>query len=173
MTNLTLLSMSETGRRITRLGRIAGKVEAEIHLLAVSSLDHIREHGDTRNATALCQSLPKGQRVEALMFWFKHFSNKKVLLRRDSKTGVILCQLEKDRDEADFDIVAASQTTFADLTAEKAPGKTLTVSDLLNLLKQKANNTKLNDDGSPKVAESARELASDLLAYVESKVKAA
>lgn len=161
MTEVTILSRDDVGTRIDALAVSAGQVQAEAHILAVSCLDHIREFGDYRNAVRLVNRLPKSIRKEALCVWFEEFSGTRFSVRLNKDTGLYEGKL-KERNEDDFRIALAAGTPFWDLTQEKRTGSTFTLEKLLAMLKQKANNDKLNDDGSPKVDQAARDLAARL-----------
>lgn len=161
-----LLTQQDVTARIVKLGASAAEVQSEIHLIACSTLDHIRVHGDTTGAVALMNALPKGQRVKSLSFWFRHFSNGKVAMALDKATDTWSCTLGKKRTEADFDIVAALAMTFADLTTEREP-VSMTLEQFIKGLERTANNT-ANHDGTeiPKVSEPVRALAAKLNAYI-------
>ena len=158
MTEVTILSRDDVGTRIEALALSAGQVQAEAHILAVSCLDHIREFGDFRNAAKLVNRLPKSIRREAMAVWFEEFSGKRFVLRLNKDTGLYEGKL-KDRVDSDFRIAEGAGTPFWELTQEKRPGSTFTLEKLLATLKSKALNDKLNDDGTPKVDQAARDLA--------------
>lgn len=114
------INIMSAGEITTAIGRIAasGKVlQARIHTVAVSTLAHIRDHGDTTLAVRLLDALANGQRLNALAFWYSRFSNGKTVMSK-GKDGQWKCNLNKDRDVTDFDIEAADATNFADLTKE-------------------------------------------------------
>lgn len=161
MTEVTILSRDDVGTRIEALAVSAGQVQAEAHILAVSCLDHIREFGDYRNAVRLMNRLPKSVRKEALAVWFEEFSGERFTVRLNKDTGLYEGKL-KERNESDFRIAEAAGTPFWEHTQEKRPGSTFTLEKLLATLKSKANNDKLNDDGTPKVDQAARDLAARL-----------
>lgn len=161
MTNVTILSRDTIADRISALAKLASDVQDEAHILAVSTLDHIREFGDFRGAVALVNALPRSIRKEAVSVWFEEFSNHRFTVRLNKDTGKYEGKL-RDRNEDDFRIAEAAGTPFWDLTPEKRPGNTMTLEKFLSMLKGKANNDKLNDDGSPKVDPQVRELAAKL-----------
>lgn len=167
MPNITILDRDACKRAIAGIRRVAGKVQERIHLVAVSTLAHIRDHGDTTLATSLLDALPNGQRREALAFWYSRFSNGKATMRLDKQSGSWVCKLDKNRKPEDFDVEGAAKISFADLTKEKKPGQTFTAEQLVKWLKQKANEDGKFDDGTPKVEEAARDLASKLVALIE------
>lgn len=158
--SFTLYSQSQVASKVARVVRIAGRVEAEVHVIACSILDHIRAHGDTTQALVLLNGLPRGTRVKALAFWFKHYSTSKVIFTFAKEWTV---ELKKDRTDEDFKISEAMETTFADLTNEKDP-VSVTVESILRNLSRNATNTDMHDDGkTPKVSPEARAFASKLV----------
>jgi len=160
---MNLYSRSQIGSRVARIVRVAGKVEAEIHVVLCSVLDHTREHGDYTALLPLLNGLPKGQRVQAIAAWLKHFSGGKLIARIDSEAKAWVCELSKERSDSDFDIVGAMAITFGDFTKEPAP-TTLDVKALLRIIEKKATSDEVNKDGSPKVTAEAKEFASKLVA---------
>lgn len=162
LTRSTLLTQQAVMGRIVTLGQSAAEVQAEIHLIGCSTMEHISLHGDTTGAVALMNALPRGQRVKSLGFWFKHYSNSKISMVL--KDNVWTCKLAKDRDAKDFDIDGAMATTFADLTTERDP-VTLTLDKFIKGLERTANNSE-NFDGTetPKVAPAVRAVAAQMVA---------
>jgi len=161
---MNLYTQSQIGSRVARIVRVAGKVDSELHVVLCSILDHTREHGDYTQILPLLNGLPKGQRLQAIAQWLSHFSNKKLIARLDNKTKLWVCELSKDRTDADFDILGAMAITFGDFTKEPEP-TTLTMAMLIKLLEKKATDNTLNKDGSPKVSQEAANLASKLVAF--------
>lgn len=114
------VNIMTAGEISTAIGRIAasGKVlQARIHTVAVSTLAHIRDHGDTTLAVRLLDALANGQRLNALAFWYSRFSDGKAVMSK-GKDGQWKCNLNKDRLPENFDIEGAYATNFADLTKE-------------------------------------------------------
>lgn len=178
MSKLKLLTAADLLAAIPALKQDADSVQERIHLYAVSGLDHVRAHGDTTGVVALMNALPRGQRVKALAFWMKKFSNSKLILTFDKDGKVWAAKLSKQRVDGDFDIEGAEAVTFADLTDEKDPQST-TVEGLIKSLVGKSTNSE-NFDGTeiPKVTPEARKLAAALVAFARAngydpKVKAA
>lgn len=161
---MNLYTRSQIASRVDRIVRVAGKVDAELHVVLCSILDHTREHGDYTAILPLFNGLPNGVRKQAIVQWISHFTNKKLVARLDSKSKQWVCELAKDRQDSDFDIVGAMAVTFGEFTKEPEP-TTLTLKMLLKLLEKKAVSTELNKDGSPKVAPEAAEMASKLIAF--------
>ena len=162
---MNLYTRSQIASRVARIVRVAGKVDAELHVVLCSILDHTREHGDYTAILPLLNGLPNGVRKQAIVAWVSHFSNKKLVARLDTKSKEWVCELAKDRQDSDFDIVGAMAVTYGDFTKEPEP-TTLTLALLVKLLEKKATSTEVNKDGSPKVAPEAAEMASKLVAFV-------
>ncbi len=162
---MDIIARNELGARIMALKSSSRNVETEIHACAVAVLAHTRDHGDWTSGVDLMNALPRGQRVQALAFWFRHFSNGKLSYSQDPKTKEWKGKLDKERVPGDFKVEEAIGTTFADLTTEQAP-RTVDLKMLLKSIASKAVNTELNKDGSPKVDPAAREVASKILAFV-------
>jgi hypothetical protein len=163
MSNIKLLTQADALKAIEIIKTDSHSLQERIHEVAVSTLDHIRAHGDTTGACALLNALPKGQRVKALAFWFKRFSNSKAIFLFDKAAGVWNCKLSKQRVDSDFTVAEAMATTFADLTEEREP-TSVTVESMMRNLIRNATNTD-NHDGTeiPKVDAKARELAAFLV----------
>lgn len=162
---MQLYSRSQIGSKVARIVRVAGKVDAELHVVLCSILSHTKEHGDYTAILPLLNGLPKGVRKQGIVQWVSHFTNKKLIARLDNKSKVWECELAKDRKDEDFDILGAMAITFGDFTAEPVP-TTLDVKLLLKMLEKKATNVETNKDGSPKVSPEARDLASKIVATV-------
>jgi len=164
----TLMTQADVVKAIPVLAADAATVQERIHIIACSTLDHVRAHGDTTGCVALCNALPKGQRVKALGAWFKHFSNGKLIMAYDKKAGWS-AKLSKGRVDTDFDVTKAMETTFADLTEERDP-VSVTIESMLRNLKRNAENTEMHDDGvTPKVDPAARALAAEIVQFVRTK----
>lgn len=156
MTSFTIIPQADCGKRIARIKRIGASLQAEIHLVACSTLAHIRDHGDYTLAVQLLDALPNGQRVKSLAYWYNRFSDGAAIFTQKSGEGWA-CKLSKTRTAEMFDVDAAYETSFADLTSEKNP-VTMTVPQVLAYLKRKADDDAANADGSPRIAPEAREL---------------
>jgi hypothetical protein len=170
MTTFTILDQAACGKKIDRIRKIGKALQNEIHVVAVSTLSHIRDHGDYTLAVRLLDALPNGQRVKALAHWYGHFSSGAATFSFD-KSGGWGAKLLKARTPEMFDIEGAIETSFADLVEEKGYS-TLNVAQVVAYLKRKANENGVNPDGTPKVAPEAREMLATL--WVEaSKLQAA
>lgn len=161
MTTFNFLDKAAIGKRIARIKRTGQALQKEIHIVAVNTLAHIRDHGDYTLAINLLDALPNGQRVKALANWYRHFSGGAVTFNFSPDGEGWTGKLAKKRDESMFDVEGAISTTYGDLMPEKGYS-TLTLAGVLAMLKRKANEDGLNKDGSPKVEPAARELLADL-----------
>lgn len=168
---MKLLTIEECNKSTGEIRGNAKDLQAKIHLVAVSTLVHVRDTGDTRGALALVQALPNGQRVEGLKAWFTGMSSGKVTFGTDSESRETTIKLAKDRVAANFLIDDAIKTDFGSYTKEPKP-RTFTVDQLIKQLEGKANNTELNEDGTPKVDPSARIVASKMVASYRAAVAA-
>lgn len=163
MSIIKLLSLQETGARIEALAISAKNVQEEIHVVAVSCLAHVRDHGDVRPAMALLNALPNGQRVRGLVAWFRGFSNKKLSIKQDNAKAWVV-EVQSERVPEDFKVDESMATTFADYTVEKDP-ESVTVESLIRNLSRTANNDEMHADGkTPKVSPEARAVAAKLIA---------
>ncbi len=162
---LTLLTPSEVPAAIVLLASDAASVQARIHLIACSTLDHVRQYGDYRGAVQLMNALPNGQRVKALGHWYRVYSSGKLAFKLDKATKVWDATLAKTREDEDFKIGEAVETTFADLTTERDP-VSVTVDSMIRNLTRTATNTDMHDGTDiAKVSPEAREFASKLVAF--------
>lgn len=166
--NLKLLTQTDVMVKIDALGVAAKALQADIHLCAVSTLDHVRAHGDHRGVTALLNALPNGQRVKGLAAWYRAMSSGKLTLKVDKETKQWACDLSKDRVDADFKMEEAETTDFGAYTAEREP-VTMTLASFIKRVETIANNDEMNADGSPKVEPEARILAAETVAFLRTK----
>lgn len=162
---MNLYSRSVIASKVVAIVASAKATDAELHVVLCSILDHTREHGDYTAILPLLNGLPNGQRKQAIVAWVSHFTGKKLAIKLDTKSKEWGAELAKDRVEENFDIVGAMAVTFGDFTKEPEP-TTLTLKMLVKLLEKKATSDEVNKDGSPKVAEEARIMASKLVAFV-------
>lgn len=173
MPKLTLMTQADLLAAIPLLKNDAEALQARIELCACSGLDHVRAHGDTTGVLALMNALPRGQRVKALAFWFKKFSNSKLIFTFDKKAKNWTVKLSKQRLDSDFDVAGAMETSFADLTDERDP-QSVTIDSIVKALENKATNSE-NFDGTetPKVTPEARAFAAKLVAFAREQLKPA
>lgn len=169
---MKILSVEECVKFIGEIRGSAKDLQAKIHNVAVSTLVHIRDTGDTRGALALVTALPNGQRVEGLKAWYTGMSSKAISFGKNADTGETTIKLIKDRTPAMFLVEQAEVNDFGAYTKEATP-RTFSVEQLLKQLSSRANDTELNVDGSPKTSPEARMLAAKLVkTYNEAVVKA-
>jgi hypothetical protein len=162
---MKILNMTETAELIERVIKGFVQNQADLHIALFSSLDHVREHGNTTGLLRLFKGLPNGVRKQGAAVWVKKFSKGKCVPALNPQTKQWQIELSKDRTDADFDIQGAMAVTFADLTAEVAP-TTLTAEQFVKNLKKIASNTALNKNNSPKVTAEARSLAMAVVQFI-------
>lgn len=161
---IKILSQADAAKVIKSIKVRAGRLQSDIHQVAVSTLSHMQEHGDFRGAVALMNALPSGQRVKGLAAWYKNFSGGKFSLRQDKKQGNIwVGTLQKDRTSEDFNIEEASKITFAEFTAEVTPNQ-ISEETIKKYLERLIANDEMLDETKPKVTDAAKERATVLLA---------
>jgi len=163
-----VVGMANLRKEISAIATSAAKLNERIHVCAVSCLAHVRDHGDWTPAALLCDALPKGQRVKALVHWFGHFSNGKLKLR-ETELGY-RATLAKDRTAADFDIEGAMAVTFGDLTTERPPS-VMTAESLLKVLARKASTREFDANGQRKATRASIALAASLKRLADELVK--
>lgn len=169
---MKILSVEECVKVTGEIRGSAKDLQAKIHNVGVSTLVHTRDTGDARGLLALVQALPNGQRVEGLKAWATGMSSGVITFGKDNDTGETTIKVKKGHVPANFLIDDAIKTDFGSYTKEAKP-RTLSVDQLIKMLSDKANNTELNTDGSPKVSLEARALAGKFLASYNSAVTAA
>lgn len=160
---IAILTQAQVAAGLPTLRKSAEELTASIHQYAVSTLDHAREHGDYRGVLNLLNALPKSQRVQGLVAWFRHFSNNKLALKLVD--GSWQGEIKKDRADADFRIAEAMETTYADFTVESAP-KALTMAKFLASIEKVANDTTTLSNGARKVPEEVAALAASMVAQI-------
>ena len=161
---MNLYSRSVIAQKVTAIIASAKATDSELHVVLCSILDHTREHGDYTAILPLLNGLPNGQRKQGIVAWVSHFTSKKLTIKLDNKSKEWGAELSKDRTDKDFDIVGAMAVTFGDFTKEPEP-TTVTLAMLIKMLEKRATSDELNKDGSPKVSEEARIMASKLVAF--------
>lgn len=161
MNTFNILDPAACGKKIDRIARVGKALQNDIHVVAVSTLAHIRDHGDFTLAIRLLNALPNGQRVKALGNWYSVLSGGAAKFSYDNVNGSWTCKLAKDRNPEQFNIEKAMEVSYADLVPEKGY-KTLTFAGFTAMLKRKANEDGLNADGSPKVTPELRSVCADL-----------
>lgn len=169
---MKLLTVEECAKETAEIRTGAVAMQRRIHVVAVSTLVHIRDTGDTRGALALVTALPNGTRVEGLKAWYAGMSSGLLGFGKNADTGATTIKLAKDRVPAQFLIERAEETDFGSYTKEAKP-RTLTVEQLLKQLSSKATDSAQNADGTPKVSPEARAVASAMLKSYHTAVAAA
>lgn len=162
MTKIAILTPAQVTAGLPALRKSAEELTANIHQMAVSTLDHCREHGDFRGVVALLNALPKSQRVQGLAAWFRHFSTNKLALKL-GKDGAWGGELRKDRTGADFKVAEAMETTYADFTTESAP-KPLKMEKFISGIEKVATDTTILPDGARKVPAEVAAVAAKMVA---------
>lgn len=160
-----ITGMPELRKAIKSVATSASKVNARIHVVAVSCFAHVRDHNDWTPAAMLLNALPTGTRVKALAYWFKYFSNGKLTFSKNDE-GEYRGHLAKDRNRNDFDVDNAWLTPFGDLTVEKSPS-VLTTDKLIKLIAQRAKKDEYDKNGTRVTTRAAVTLAANLERYAE------
>lgn len=165
MSNFKYLTQSDVAIKIELLRTSAADLQADIHQCAVSTLDHVRIHGDTRGITQLLNALPNGQRVKGLAAWYRAFSSGVLNLKVNKESKQWEVGLKHERIDSDFKMTEAEGTDFGAYTAEREP-MTLTLDKFLKRIESISNNSEENTDGTPKVDSAARIMAAEVVAFV-------
>ena len=167
-----LLTQSAIGEVITRIATTAKALQRDIHVVACSTLAHVAEHGDYRGVLSLLNAMPNGQRVQALVVWYQHFSDGALQISKGTDGGFAVKLKAGWKDSCSIDVATAMLTDYAAFTKEAKPA-TLSVEKLIKMIEDKANNTELNADGSPKVDPAARSIGAKLVAIYRDMIKQA
>lgn len=162
---MKLYSQTDVLVAIESIKANARTLQTEIHTCAVSTLDHVRAHGDYRGAVELLNALPNGQRVKGLAAWFRAMSSGAMQLKADPKTKLWTCTLKAGRVDADFKMVEAEATDYGDFTTEVEP-KSMTLAMLTKRMETIANDDEVLSNGKPKVEPEARIAASEVVAFL-------
>jgi len=98
MTTLTIkdiVKADKLDKLIEGIAKTSRKLDADMHLAAVSALVHADEHGDIRPMNALFDAMPKGMRKNALLEWCERFgkfkaaeTGKQVVFDKFAKSNV-------------------------------------------------------------------------------------
>lgn len=168
MSNLKLLTQTDVLVKIALLGDSARELQADIHVCAVSTLDHARVHGDTRGVTALLNALPNGQRVKGLAAWYRAMSSGKIALKVNKETKQWELTLAQERADADFKMVEAEATDYGAFTAERDPVQ-MTLVSFIKRIETIANDDEVLPNGTPKVEPAARIAAAETVAFLRTK----
>jgi hypothetical protein len=165
MSTLQILTQEACSRKIDQIARVGGKLHQVIHEVAVSSLAHVRDHGNTTLVARLLNAMPAGQRTKALVVWFDRFSGGAIKAVK-GKGGYAIKTLPKDRTADQFEVDAAYRTSYDVLTSEKDP-KPMGFEALLKYLSRIANEERELPDGQPKVTADARMAAARCVALLQ------
>ena len=140
--NLNDILIRDAGKLRTKIDTIARtgrKLDESIHSAAVSALFHAKEHNDITLFNRLCEAMPRGSRVEGLIFWASsHAPVSKV-------SGQTMVKLKKKRTEADYSLEAAAQVPFYEYKSEKTHAQ-MTLEKMLGSLVRAAD--KFEDDAT-------------------------
>jgi hypothetical protein len=161
-----ILSQSAVMDAITKVMAGARALQGQIHQCALSTLSHVAQHGDFRGVAHLLNGLPNGQRVQALVVWYQHFSDGALQIKKAN--GSFSVSLKQDwQNKCTFDLEGADATDYAAFTKESKPAA-FTVEKLVKWLESKANNM---DDAE--VAPETRGVAAKLVATYRDMIKIA
>jgi hypothetical protein len=163
---IAILTPAQVLAGLPTLRKSAEDLTANIHQYAVSTLDHVREHGDIRGVTSLLNALPRSQRVQGLAAWFRHFSTNKLTLKLTGTAWT--CELRKDRTDEDFKVAESMETTYADLTKEPEQ-KAITMAKFIGQIEKVANDTTTLKNGARKVPVEVAELAAEMVRTIRAK----
>lgn len=163
--SILMLTQTDVLAKIEVIKDSAKNLQADIHQCAVSTLDHVRAHGDTRGVTALLNALPNGQRVKGLAAWYRAMSSGKVGLKVNKESKLWECTLQKERADEDFKMTEAEATDYGAFTAEREP-VTMTLASFIKRIERIANDDETNTDGSAKVEAPARVMAAEVVAFI-------
>lgn len=166
---MKLLTQTDVLVAIDVIKASARSLQTDIHVCAVSTLDHVRAHGDYRGVVALLNALPNGQRVKGLAAWYRSMSSGKLALKLDKTSKEWIADLSKDRADTDFKMAEAEATDYGAFTAEREP-VTMTLLSFVKRIESIANNDEKNDDGTDKVEPAARIMAAETVAMIRTKM---
>lgn len=167
----TILGIEECRAKITKIRRVGEVLQANVHAVAVGTLAHAAAHGDVTVAADLLNALPSGQRVKALVEWYRHFSSKQMSLYVDKKTGSYVGKMVPGWSADKFRVEDAKAVSYGDLTKEKNPAQTIDLKAVRGMLARIVNNTKANADGSLQVTERARSVSIELVQLVDKAIR--
>lgn len=137
---MSLELIKDSKKLVTAIKSIANrgkKLDADIHLCAVSCLYHAQEHGDTTLMTRLVDAMPKSGRRKALIHWAVEHG--KLAYSEKEQTF----KLDKGKSKS-WKLAAAESTPFWEFTVEKAP-QDVTLEGLIKMVHNKI--VKAKEDG--------------------------
>jgi hypothetical protein len=162
---MKIYTQGELKSKVERIIRVAGKVDGELHNVLCSILTHTEQHGDYTQLVPLLNGLNNGVRKQGIVAWLKNFSGDQLIARKDPKTKSWVVELAKGWDAEKFDLQGAYAVTYGDFAPEPEP-TTVTLAMLIKMLEKKAVSTEVNKDGTPKVTNEARIMASRAVAFM-------
>lgn len=167
MSNLNIMTIDKARVEIASIRESARGLQDSIHQVAVSTLAHVRDHGDFTVAASLLNALPSGQRVVTLAKWFNVFSGKQLSFFRDKKNGNVWTgKLTQGWTADKFDVDGAYATVYGDLEEEKVQGE-ITLDKLRIMIARIANNRGTNKDGTRKVSDRVIAVASKCVSLID------
>lgn len=163
---MKLLTQTEMGAAIAAVRSNQETQDSLVQQVVCSGLSHTRDHGDIRGLVNLVNALSTGTRREAVCEFIRAFSGKQLLVHLDKKAGQYVGKLAPNWSAEKFDVDGAIETFYGDFTKEKV-ATTLDLKALRKLIARVANNTGSNPDGTPKVMDSTRALASRFVSLID------
>ena len=103
-----IVGTTEIGKALDSIKNRSGKLDRDMHVAALSILNHVQQHGDITLANRMLASLGKGLRVNALAAWFCAFGKLKTIENKETKKA---SPLVFDKDKA-TDMESAESTPF-------------------------------------------------------------
>lgn len=93
----------------------SAKLDADLHLVAVSCIKHTAEHNDPDTTTRLVDALGKSARKQALIAWVLNYG----AMTQDAAGKLVYDKTRRDAVLADDNIAAAEAEPFWDFMPEK------------------------------------------------------
>lgn len=98
---MKLLNKAECEKAITSIKTRGANLDKDIHVAAVSTLDHLDKHGDSTLCNRLLAAMPKSGRRNALAAWMVSFGRLSLNMDKVSKVDMpLLYDKEKECDIA-------------------------------------------------------------------------
>lgn len=133
-----LLSKDELGKFIDGIANRAKRMDSDIQLAGLSSLAHLKAHGDIGFVNRLFLALGKGHRKAALTSWFLTYGSIVANDGADKKEKPFVFSRERGTD-----VEAASQDPWFDHKPEPAPDETFDVLAALEAVLKRAKGKEL------------------------------
>lgn len=163
---MKLLTQTEMGAAIAAVRSNQTTQDSLVQQVVCSGLSHTRDHGDIRGLVSLVNALTSGTRREAVCEFIRAFSGKQLLVHLDKKAGQYVGKLTQNWVPEKFNVDGAIETFYGDFTKEKV-AKTLDLKALRGIIARVANNNSSNPDGTPKVLDTTRALASRFVSLID------